>query len=619
MPPPPPPHAFHALDEEIRKNPPKLTRQLLGRIFAYLKPYTVQMLVVTGLIIIAAVLDLLPSILTGRIVDDGLIGGDWELLVRLVLASFAVLLLSNGISVIQSFINSWVAQHITRDMRNQLYAHLQKLSHRFFTSSKQGNVITRMTSDINGVESAITNTVTNTISNVVVLITSIAVMYYKNWVLATVGLVILPLLVLPFRLVVKKRWRLTRMAQEGNDQVNQILDETMSVSGQQLVKLFTREKEEYRRYSSANHRLSVLKIRAEMAGRGMRQAVTAFTAMGPMLIYLIGGYLLLRGGYGSLTVGDITVMVTLLTRMYRPVAMLAEIQTEFVRAFALFGRIFEYLDLPVEIEDKPDSIRPARIRGELRFDRVEFSYQPEVPILHQVSFHVPAGKTVAIVGPSGAGKSTLLNLVTRLYDVTGGAVSVDGIDVRNMALESLRGAVGVVTQESFLFNDTIRANLLYAKPDATQKELEAACQRANIHEFIVSLPQGYDTVVGNRGIKLSGGEKQRVSIARAILKDPKILVLDEATSSLDSISEQLIQQAIDPLMKGRTSLIVAHRLSTIVSADEILVMQAGCIVERGTHHDLIAANGVYKHLYETQFRQALEDAQPEQHWEHCTI
>ncbi|MCC8121757.1 MAG: ABC transporter ATP-binding protein/permease [Oscillospiraceae bacterium] len=611
MPPPPPPHAFRALDEEIRKNPPKLTRQLLGRIFSYLKPYTVQMLVVTGLIIIAAVLDLLPSILTGRIVDDGLIGGDWELLVRLVLASFAVLLLSNGISVIQSFINAWVAQHITRDMRNQLYAHLQKLSHRFFTSSKQGNVITRMTSDINGVESAITNTVTNTISNVVVLVTSIAVMYYKNWVLATVGLFILPLLVLPFKLVVKKRWRLTRMAQESNDQVNQILDETMSVSGQQLVKLFTREKEEYRRYSAANDRLSTLKIRAEMAGRGMRQAVTAFTAMGPMLIYLIGGYLLLRGGYGNLTVGDITVMVTLLTRMYRPVAMLAEIQTEFVRAFALFGRIFEYLDLPVEIEDKPDAIRPAHIRGELRFDRVEFSYQPEVPVLRQVSFHVPAGQTVAIVGPSGAGKSTLLNLVTRLYDVTDGAVSVAGVDVRDMALESLRGAVGVVTQESFLFNDTIRANLLYAKPDATQEELEAACRRANIHEFIVSLPQGYDSVVGNRGIKLSGGEKQRVSIARAILKDPKILIFDEATSSLDSISEQLIQQAIDPLMQGRTSLIVAHRLSTIVAADEILVMQAGRIVERGTHHELIAAEGVYKHLYETQFRQALEDARLE--------
>ena len=595
------------LTEEEKKNRPQITKALLKRIFSYLLPYWPKLLLVLAAIILSSIFGLLPSILTGKIIDEGLIGGDFGVLLVLIALSFAVLVLSNLIGVLESYLNTWVAQHITYDMRNQMYAHLQKMSHRFFTSSRQGDVITRMTSDISGVQSVIANTLTSILSNIAVLATSVVAMYQKNWILATVGVIIVPLFVLPTKRVGKTRWSLALKSQEKNDEINQILNETLSVSGQMLVKLFTNEKMEYEKYQKANREMTRLNIRESMAGRWFRVAMNTFTSMGPMLIYLVGGFLMIQMGNTSLTVGDITVMVSLLSRMYQPVNSLLNIQVDVIRSMALFTRIFEYFDMPVEVENRPYAVAPPSVNGDLEFCHVGFYYDSGQPVLQDLNFRIEAGHSVAIVGPSAAGKSTMIHLIPRLYDVTEGRITLDGRDIRGIDLEVLRKNIGVVTQDTYLFNGTIRENLLYANAQATQEQIVEACRQANIHDFIAGLPQGYDTLVGNRGIKLSGGEKQRVSIARVILKNPRLLILDEATSALDSISESLIQDAIDPLLKGRTSLVIAHRLSTIMAADEILVVDQGRIVQRGTHRELVEQDGVYRELYETQFRRALVD------------
>ena len=590
-----------ASDEEI-KNRPKVTRELIFRIFSYLKPYRLWLFFCVITIILISVLNVMPAVLTGRIIDEGFIGGDFPLLVMLIAASLGVMIASNLLSLFENYLNVRISQAITKDMKNNLYAHLQQMAHRFFTVNKQGDIITRMTSDINGVQSVISTTLTSTVSNVAVLVTSMAAMFQKNLVLALVGILILPLFVIPTKAVGKKRWELAQKTQMKYDDANQLLNETLSVNGQQLVKLFTNEEEEYKKYSEINEDIMRLRIRENMAGRWFRMAISTFTNMGPMLIYLVGGVLILKYNTQGLTVGDITVMVTLLTRMYRPVSSLLGVQVEFYRALILFERIFEYLDMPIEIKSKADAIIPSGIAGDLEFKNVNFHYSKDKEILKDVSFRVPAKSMTAVVGPSGSGKTTVTNLLLRLYDVADGKITIDGIDIRNLDLKFLRETIGMVTQDAYLFNGTIRENLKYARKDATDDELIAASKEANIYDFISSLPDGFDTIVGNRGIKLSGGEKQRISIARVILKDPRIIVFDEATSSLDSISENLIQEAIEPLLKDRTSMVIAHRLSTIMAADQILVMDKGQIVEQGVHEELLKNGGVYKKLYETQFK-----------------
>ena len=596
------------LTEEEKKNRPKVTPALLKRVFSYLVPYWKQLILVVIAIFVSSVFTLLPSILTGKIIDEGLIGRNFDALVRYILLSLAVTFGANLIGVLESYLNTWIAQHITFDMRNAMYRHLQQMSQRFFTSSNQGDIITRMTSDIDGVRSTITNTLTSILSNVITLIVALVAMYQKNWILATVGIAIIPLFIIPTRSAGKTRWELTRDAQEVSDEVNGILNETMSVSGQLLVKLFGREEREYARYEDANRRMIALNIKESMAGRWFRVALSTFTSIGPMLLYLVGGILLLRGD-SSLTVGDITVFVALLGRMYGPVNQLLNIQVDWIRSMALFTRIFEYYDMPVEVANAPFAQKPMTAEGNIEFKHVQFSYNPEREILHDVSFKLKAGDCVAIVGPSGSGKSTMINLIPRLYDVTGGSVTFDGRDVRTLDLTWLRNHVGVVSQETYLFNGTIRENLLYAKPEATEEEIIEACKKANIYDFIENQENGLDTMVGNRGLKLSGGEKQRISIARVLLKDPTLLIFDEATSALDSISEAKIQEAIDPLIESRTSILIAHRLSTILAADEILVVKDGVIAERGQHADLVKAGGVYEELYHTQFGKALETEQ----------
>ncbi len=385
----------------------------------------------------------------------------------------------------------------------------------------------------------------------------------------------------------------------------------MSVSGQLLVKLFGMEQREYDRYEAVNRNMIRLNIKESMAGRWFRMALNTFTNIGPMLIYLLGGIIMMRFD-DSVTVGQISVLVALLGKMYMPVNQLLNIQVDWIRSMAMFTRIFEYYDMKPEIENAPDAITPETVRGEVEFQNVRFSYDPEREILRDINFRLEQGKCIAIVGPSGSGKSTLINLIPRLYDVIDGTVFFDGQDVRRLDLGFLRKNIGIVSQETYLFNGTIRENLLYAKPDATDAELIEACKRANIYEFIEKQETGLDTIVGNRGLKLSGGEKQRISIARILLKDPALMIFDEATSALDSISEQKIQDAIEPLIASRTSILIAHRLSTILAADEILVIKDGVIAERGTHTDLVGRGGVYTQLYETQFNKAAE--QPDFHY-----
>ncbi|MDD2334715.1 MAG: ABC transporter ATP-binding protein, partial [Mesotoga sp.] len=514
------------LSEKEKINRPKITRELLLRIGSYLKPYWKQMLLVVATILMSSVLSIMPAVLTGRIIDEGLIGRDLNLLVRLLLISLAVTLGANLIGVLESYLNTWIGQHITYDMRNSMYRHLQSMPHQFFTTNHPGEIITRMTSDISGVQQLITGTLTGILSNIITLGVSLLAMYQKNWILATISIIIVPFFTLPTKRVGKARWSLTREAQARNDEVNGILNETLSVSGQLLVKLFNREEAEITRYEVANHQMIRLNIRERMAGRWFRVILGTFASIGPMLIYLVGGLLIIR--YGSdLSVGDITVLVALLSRMYSPVNSLMGIQVDWIRSMALFTRIFEYFDLPVDIASDQNAVVPHSAQGNINFSHVDFAYEPDRPILRDVSFSLESGKSIAIVGPSGSGKSTISNLIPRLYDVSKGSITFDGIDVRKLDLGWLRQNVAIVTQETYLFNGTIRDNLLYAKPMAMEDELVSACIKANIYDFISKQPIGFDTLVGNRGLKLSGGEKQRISIARALLKDPAVLIFDE--------------------------------------------------------------------------------------------
>ncbi|MBR0386000.1 MAG: ABC transporter ATP-binding protein [Erysipelotrichaceae bacterium] len=599
------------MTEEEKKAVPKVTGALIKRVFSYLTPYWKQLLLSLLCIIISSAMRLLPSILTGKIIDDGLIGRDLDLLIKLILLLLAVTIGAEMIGVAESYLNSWISQHITFDMRNQMYAHLQQMSQNFFTSNNQGDIITRMTSDISGVQSIISGTFSNILSNSITLVVALIAMFQKNWVLALIGMVVVPLFTLPTRAAGKNRWELTREAQSYNDEMNGLLNETLSVSGQLLVKLFGKEKYEYDRYENVNRQMINLNIRESMAGRWFRVVLSTLASIGPMLLYLVGGILIMKYD-ADLTVGDITVLVSLLGKMYGPVNSLLNIQVEWLRSMAMFTRIFEYFDMPIEIKNAPDALIPSSASGSVDFDKVCFSYDGTRQILKDVSFTLKSGHSIAIVGPSGSGKSTMINLIPRLYDVNSGSVKFDGVDVRQLDLGFLRSNVGVVTQDTYLFNGTIRDNLLYAKPDATEEEIKTALKKANIYDFVMSQEAGLETMVGNRGLKLSGGEKQRISIARVLLRDPALLIFDEATSALDSISESKIQEAIDPLIASRTSILIAHRLSTILSADEIIVVKDGQIVEQGVHEDLVKLGGVYTELYETQFSKALDKMQTSQ-------
>ncbi len=594
------------LTEEEKKNRPKISKQLLFRILAYLKPYRMQFALVFFAILISAVIGLFPSLITGRIVDEALVGKDMALLIKLLFLALITLIGSQVIGVLQSYINSWISQRIIFDMQNQMYAHLQQMPHSFYTSEKQGDILTRMESDISGVGSVITNTLTTSVSNIAVMTATLIALFSLNWKMALIGIAIIPMTLIPARSVGRTRWKLLTEAQGERDQMNQLITETLSVSGSMLMKLFTREKSEYDRFVNVNERVTKLTLQEQRSGKWFVMVIGTLSQIGPLLIYFTGGWLIISKHDPALTIGTITAMIALVNRLYGPVGSLLNLGVDFTRSLALFTRIFDYYDKEVTIKSKENAVKPDLTRSDIRYEHVNFTYEQKEPILRDITFSIPSGSMYAIVGPSGAGKSTIVNLLLRLYDVDAGAIMVSGTDIRDYDLTYLRQNIGVVTQDAYLFNGTVRENLLYAKPDATQQELENACKLASIHDFIASQEAGYDTLVGNRGLKLSGGEKQRISIARVALKNPNILVLDEATSSLDSISENAIQNALDVVMRGKTSIVIAHRLTTVLAADWILVVKDGIICEQGKHDELLNQNGVYRELYETQFKLVLE-------------
>ena len=547
-----------------------------------------------------------PSIITGKIVDSIISNAQMQTLVKLLVLSFVVLSLAQIISVLEQYINSWISQKIIFDMRNEMYDHLQHMPHAFFTNEKQGDIITRMNSDINGVSSVISVMLTSVVSNVLTVGTCVFYLFYTDWRLAIVGLIVLPMLIFPTKAVGKRRWMLATEVQEKSDVLNTHINETLSVSGSMLVKLFTKEPVEYEKFKAINNQVTKTTIKERRAGSWFHVFLGLFIQIAPLCIYFAGGFLIMSRGDSSLSVGDITVVVALVNRLYQPVRMLLDLQVDFIRSLALFTRIFEYLDRPHLIDNPENPQKPDLSDITVEFDNVRFSYEANKEILKGVSFTVPKGKMYAIVGTSGAGKSTIIGMIPRLYDAVSGEVKVAGTNVKDFDLSYLRTNIGIVTQDTYLFNGTILENLLYAKPDATTEEIENACKVANIYDFIASLPDKFETVVGNRGLKLSGGEKQRISIARVVLKNPKILILDEATSSLDSISENLISDALNNVMKGRTSIVIAHRLSTVIAADKIMVIEKGVITAEGGHAELLGKSEKYKELYETQFKKILD-------------
>ncbi|HEY6234367.1 MAG TPA: ABC transporter ATP-binding protein [Candidatus Elarobacter sp.] len=575
------------------------------RILAFFRPYFVQQALVLVCIFAVSLLGLLPPLFTKWLIDGAIPARDVHGVWLDTGGMVATAILAGLLGVYQGYLNSLVGEGIMRDIRTSLVAHLHKMRLSFFTGTKTGEIMNRVSSDVDNIDNVVTGTLVTIVTNVFTMLTTVVTVFILDWRLALVALAIIPLMILPLSPVGRKMYDIRKLTREKRDEIESITQETLSISGITLIKSFVRESFERMRFYKAGTELMGLEIRLAMVGRWFIASIMAMVIIGPAIVWLVGSWLAISG---ALTIGTIVTFVMYLGRLYGPASSLAGVQVQIVSAFAVFERIFEYLDMePEGIANRPEGADPSGavlrdVRGEIEFDHVHFAYTPERTALDGVSFRIPPGQMAAFVGPSGAGKTTITQLVPRFYDPQTGAIRVDGRDIRDVTLGSLRENVGIVTQETYLFHDTIKANLLYARQDATEAEVIAAAQAANIHDFVASLPDGYDTIVGERGHKLSGGERQRLAIARVLLKNPRILILDEATSALDSANEAAIQAALVPLMKGRTSLVIAHRLSTILDADVIFVVEHGRIVENGTHADLLARNGAYARLYWKQFR-----------------
>lgn len=582
---------------------PRIRRKIeWRRILALFRPYWWEQFLVFVCIVIAALLGLIPGFMTARIIDVAIPQKNFHELAIDVSIILGTALVSMGFGVAQGWMNSLVGEGIMRDIRTRLVAHLHRMPLSFFTGTKTGEIMNRVSNDVDNVDNVVTGTLTTIITNVVMILTTVVAMFVWNWRLALISLVVVPFMILPLGPVGRRMYDIRKKTREQRDTIESITQETLSISGITLIKSFAREAYERARFYDVGTHLMNLEVRLAMVGRWFLASVTAMVLVGPALVWLGGGWLALRG---ALDVGVIVAFIGYIQgRLYGPAAALVGVQVQIVSALAVFERIFDYLEMKTEEYDPPGAVALTDIQGDVRFDRVTFGYDPDRVILRDISFDIKPGQVAAFVGPSGAGKSTITQLVPRFYDPQSGAVLIDEHDVKNLTLESLRAGIGIVTQETYLFHDTIAANLRYAKPEASDDELIAAARSANIHDFIATLPLGYETVVGERGHKLSGGERQRLAIARVLLKNPCILILDEATSALDSHNEAAIQEALDVVMRGRTSLVIAHRLSTIVNADVIFVVENGRIVESGSHVVLLARNGSYARLYRTQFRES---------------
>lgn len=649
--------------EYDEKDKPKISTSLLKRVAQYARPYKGMLAMLLVAIFVSSLIGLIPPLIYRAIIDNALPNNNLQLLALLSLGLLAIPLLDGVIGMGQRYLSARVGESLIADLRQALYEHMQKMSLRFFTNVKTGELISRLDNDVIGAQRAVTGTFISLITNAVNVVLILGVMILLDWRLTLLSLIVIPLFILPARRVGLILRRLVKEQYKHNAALDAQLSETLNVSGALLTKLFARQKHEVSKMAASSQELARIGVEQAVVGRGLFLMLGLVAAFGTAIVYLGGGILTIQGVF---TVGTIIAFGAYLSQLYGPISALINSRVDLATSLVSFERVFETLNIPIEIQDKSAAVTLKNIRGNLIFENVMFSYlaahehdatSPYVqelmsppPVLaapdangsgaqganghhahnaddtaqdapnefdsarviptrrmalQNVSFEIQAGQLAALVGPSGAGKTTITYLIPRLYDPTGGRILIDGYDLRDVTQESLAEQIGMVTQETYLFHDTVRANLLYGKPEATQSEMENAARAAHIHDFIMKMPKQYDTIVGERGYRLSGGEKQRVAIARVILKDPRILVLDEATSSLDSESEALIQDALKPLMRHRTSVVIAHRLSTILAADMILVVDNGQIVERGTHAELLTQDGLYARLYRTQFREEL--------------
>ncbi|TME11747.1 MAG: ABC transporter ATP-binding protein [Chloroflexi bacterium] len=620
-------------------DPPERRGRTLRRIVAFFRPYRGRVAIVVVAILATSLLGLINPILLKLLIDDALPNKDFGRLNLYVGLMIALPILTGLIGIGQSYLNNAIGQRVMQDLRAALYSHLQRMPLRFFTETKTGEIQSRLANDVGGVQGVVTDTASSIASNLAITIGTIAAMVLIDWRLTALSLGLLPFFMYLTYRVGKVRREVSTETQEALADLSSTTQETLSVSGMLLTKTFGQQAAAMDRFAGLNRRLAALQIRQAMVGRWFFMIVGTVFSITPAFVYWLAGWLAIQGDPSSPTIGDIVAFTTLQSRLFFPLGQLLNVQVEIQGALALFDRIFEYLELDPGIVDAPDAIDLAAtpVAGRIRFRDVSFTYPTPPPIdsepadahegeilrpvplapagpaplpfgVRDIDFEAAPGDLVALVGPSGSGKTTTTYLVPRLYDVDAGAVEIDGTDVRHISLVSLGRVIGFVTQETYLFHASVRENLLYAKPEATQEELERAARAAAIHDRVMELPQGYDTVVGERGYKLSGGEKQRVAIARVLLKDPRILILDEATSALDTVSERLIQRALEQLERGRTTIAIAHRLSTILRADQILVYDGGRIVERGTHATLLAKGGLYARLYHEQFETAPADS-----------
>ncbi|HEX8002791.1 MAG TPA: ABC transporter ATP-binding protein [Mycobacteriales bacterium] len=612
-------HSYRA-DRSVVKQ--RLTPGTIRRVLAFARPYRRELAVFVSLVVLAAGVSVVTPLLVRRLLDDAIPHRDLGLVWTIFLVYSGLVILDGGLSLANRWYSSRIGEGLIFDLRSQVYDHVQRMPVAFFTRTQTGALVSRLNNDVIGAQQAFTSTLSGIVSNVILLVATLAVMFRLSWQITALSLVLVPVFILPARRVGARLQAITREGMALNASMNTTMTERFNVAGALLVKLFGRPDDEAREFSSRAGRVRDIGIQSAMFSRTFFVALMVVAGLAQAVVYGLGGRF---AAQGTLTVGTVVALAQLLNQLYGPLTSLSNIRVDVMSALVSFERVFEILDLPPMIAERPDAVALPRGPAAIEFEHVDFRYPsaaevslaslesvavldaaPPQQVLFDVSFTAPAGSLVALVGPSGAGKTTISMLPTRMYDVQNGAVRVGGADVRDVTLASLRDAIGVVTQDAHMFHDTIRANLLYARPDATPDELRAACEAAQIWDLVASLPDGLDTVVGDRGYRLSGGEKQRLAIARLLLKAPGIVILDEATAHLDSESEVAVQRALKTALAGRTSLVIAHRLSTIREADLILVVDGGRVVEQGRHDELLAAGGLYAELYRTQFeRQAL--------------